>query len=35
MKCDYCGKALTVADKPSYAPYKLPLFVCEKCYKEL
>lgn len=35
MTCDYCGKSLTVADKPKHAPHGLPLFVCSKCYEQL
>ena len=35
MKCDYCGKSLSCADKPRNAPNGLPLFVCNKCYEQL
>lgn len=35
MTCDYCGKSLTIFDKPKYAPHGLPLFVCSKCYEQL
>lgn len=35
MTCDYCGKSLTIFDKPKYAPHGLPLFVCSRCYEQL